>query len=159
MSPRLLLLACLAAGACLAGGLASAQPQDEDGSTCGLWGIAAPGDDERGVRLGVRLGEIKPAGGWPSDEVRLYDKLEHQLLRYDTQAGGLPGRLIVQTIRCDGGEPLVVRSGIGGAKEYDIGRESWRARETRALVRETGTLVGWSTVTVRSLVNPLPING
>lgn len=214
MSPRLLLLACLALGACLAGGLASAQPQEEDAGTCGLWGIAAPGDDERGVRLGVRLGEIKPIGGWPSEEVRLYDKLEYQLLRFDSAAGGLPGRLpgrlIVQTIRCDGGEPLVVGSGIGGAKEYDIGLESWRARETRALARETGTLVGtaqranllylwsikqirpvsesaatdyliverwclldkpaaaggsrcslvgWSTVTVRSLVNPLPING
>lgn len=210
MSPRLLLLACLAVGACLAAGLASAQPQDEDGGSCGLWGIATPGEDERGVRLGARLGEIKPAGGWPSDEVRLYDKLEHQLLRFDTAAGGLPGGLIVQTIRCDGGEPLVVGSGIGGAKEYDIGLEGWRAREGRALARETGTLVGtaqranlvylwsikqirpvsesaatdyliverwclldkpaaaggsrcslvgWSTVTVRSLVNPLPING
>jgi hypothetical protein len=63
-------------------------------------------------------------------------------LRYDTSAGGLPSGLIVQTIRCDAGEPLVVGSGIGGAKEYDIGLERWRARETRALARETGTLVG-----------------
>ena len=99
-------------------------------------GVATLGEDDRGVRLG----EIKPAARWPSDEVRLYDKLEHQLLRYDASAGGLPvglpGGLIVQTIRCDGGEPLVVGSGVGGAKEYDIGLENcgrarrgrWRAR-------------------------------
>ena len=158
------------------------------------------------MRLGVPLGEIKPAGGWASDEVRLYDKLEHQLLRYDASASGL----VVQTIRCDAGEPLVVGSGVGGAKEYDIDVERWRYRETRSLSRDTGTLVGaalranllhlwsikeirpvsasaafdylilerwclldkpaaaggsrcalvgWSTVTVRSLVYPLPING
>ena len=206
MSSRLLLLACVALLAGLPAQLALAQPLDEDAGTCGLWGLEAPGDDDRGVRLGARLGEITPSGGWPSEQVRLYDKLEYQLLRFDGPAAGL----MVQTSRCDAGEPLVVGRGIGGGKEFDIGVASWQAREMRALARETGTLVGtaqranllylwsikeirpvgataatdyliverwclldrpaaaggsrcsmvgWSTVTVRSLVNPLPING
>jgi hypothetical protein len=111
MTSRVLLLSCLAVAACLPGAIAWAQ-QEEDAGTCGLWGLEAPGEEERGVRLGARLGEIKPLGGWPSDEVRLYDRLEHQLLRYDAALGGVT----VQTIRCDAGEPLVVGRGVGGAK-------------------------------------------
>jgi hypothetical protein len=201
------LLACFAFAVLSGGPALGQQPQpqhqDEDSGTCWQWGGEGSADAKTGVRLGGRLGVLKVSGGWPSDEVRLYDKLDYQLLRFD--AG-----MIVQTIRCDQGEPLVVGRGVGGGKEYDIGIASWQARETRALARDTGTLVGtaqrenllylwsikeirpvdgsaatdylvyerwclldrpaavggtrcsmvgWSTMTVRSLVNPLPING
>ena len=123
---------------------------------------------------------------------------------------GMAGLIRTNGVMIDNDELIAKLTETLRAKEYDIGLESWRAREARALARETGTLVGtaqranllylwsikqirpvsesaatdyliverwclldkpagaggsrcslvgWSTVTVRSLVNPLPING